>query len=32
MNRVMNPERYDGTMRYRRTGRSGLDLPVLSLG
>ncbi len=26
------PDRYEGTMRYRRTGRSGLDLPVLSLG
>jgi len=24
--------RYDGKMLYRRTGRSGLDLPVLSLG
>jgi L-glyceraldehyde 3-phosphate reductase len=24
--------RYDGSMRYRRTGRSGLDLPLLSLG
>ncbi|WP_432058085.1 L-glyceraldehyde 3-phosphate reductase [Streptomyces sp. bgisy022] len=32
MNHVSNPERYDGTMRYRRTGRSGLDLPMLSLG
>ena len=32
MNHVADPERYDGTMRYRRTGRSGLDLPVLSLG
>ncbi|RLP11617.1 L-glyceraldehyde 3-phosphate reductase [Propionibacterium australiense] len=26
------PDRYDGVMRYRRCGRSGLDLPVLSLG
>jgi len=26
------PDRYDGRMRYRRCGRSGLDLPVLSLG
>jgi L-glyceraldehyde 3-phosphate reductase len=26
------PDRYDGKMRYRRCGRSGLDLPVLSLG
>jgi L-glyceraldehyde 3-phosphate reductase len=24
--------RYDGTMTYRRTGRSGLKLPVISLG
>ncbi|WP_406729261.1 L-glyceraldehyde 3-phosphate reductase [Streptomyces sp. GD-15H] len=32
MNHVSNPERYNGTMRYRRTGRSGLDLPLLSLG
>ncbi|MCX2925020.1 L-glyceraldehyde 3-phosphate reductase [Streptomyces sp. NEAU-W12] len=32
MNHVINPERYNGTMRYRRTGRSGLDLPLLSLG
>ncbi len=27
-----DPARYDGSMRYRRTGRSGLDLPLLSLG
>jgi|SRR5215218_2587963 len=26
------PERYEGKMHYRRCGRSGLDLPVLSLG
>ncbi|MGQ4270598.1 L-glyceraldehyde 3-phosphate reductase [Nocardiopsis changdeensis] len=32
MTYVAAPERYDGTMLYRRTGRSGLDLPVLSLG
>ncbi|MFE3639286.1 L-glyceraldehyde 3-phosphate reductase [Streptomyces cellostaticus] len=32
MNHVADPARYDGTMRYRRTGRSGLDLPLLSLG
>ncbi|MDX3072693.1 L-glyceraldehyde 3-phosphate reductase [Streptomyces sp. MI02-7b] len=32
MPHVANPDRYDGTMRYRRTGRSGLDLPLLSLG
>ncbi|MEJ5946451.1 L-glyceraldehyde 3-phosphate reductase [Pseudokineococcus basanitobsidens] len=25
-------DRYDGSMSYRRTGRSGLDLPQLSLG
>ncbi|MFV0461942.1 MAG: L-glyceraldehyde 3-phosphate reductase [Nostocoides sp.] len=25
-------ERYDGRMPYRRTGRSGLDLPIISLG
>jgi L-glyceraldehyde 3-phosphate reductase len=25
-------DRYEGRMRYRRCGRSGLDLPVLSLG
>jgi L-glyceraldehyde 3-phosphate reductase len=25
-------DRYDGKMQYRRCGRSGLDLPVLSLG
>ena len=27
-----DPQRYDGRMPYRRAGRSGLDLPVLSLG
>ncbi len=32
MTHFADPERYDGTMRYRRCGRSGLDLPVLSLG
>jgi L-glyceraldehyde 3-phosphate reductase len=26
------PDRFEGKMRYRRCGRSGLDLPVLSLG
>jgi L-glyceraldehyde 3-phosphate reductase len=26
------PDRYEGKMKYRRCGRSGLDLPVLSLG
>ncbi|MFI9402501.1 L-glyceraldehyde 3-phosphate reductase [Nocardia sp. NPDC052316] len=29
---VPDPARYDGAMRYRRSGRSGLDLPLLSLG
>src|ERR1700742_5067760 len=29
---VADPERYDGRMPYRRTGRSGLDLPAISLG
>jgi L-glyceraldehyde 3-phosphate reductase len=29
---IADPARYDGAMRYRRTGRSGLDLPLLSLG
>ncbi|MFE0252299.1 L-glyceraldehyde 3-phosphate reductase [Streptomyces sp. NPDC059010] len=32
MTHLADPERYNGTMRYRRTGRSGLDLPLLSLG
>ncbi|KUP95838.1 L-glyceraldehyde 3-phosphate reductase [Thermobifida cellulosilytica] len=27
-----DPQRYDGRMPYRRTGRSGLDLPAISLG
>ena len=29
---VPDPERYDGRMPYRRTGRSGLQLPMVSLG
>lgn len=29
---VPNPDRYDGRMPYRRTGRSGLLLPAVSLG
>ncbi len=29
---VAADDRYDGKMVYRRTGKSGLDLPVLSLG
>ncbi|MBV6699825.1 L-glyceraldehyde 3-phosphate reductase [Kitasatospora aureofaciens] len=32
MNHRADPQRYSGTMQYRRAGRSGLDLPVLSLG
>ncbi|WP_322740308.1 L-glyceraldehyde 3-phosphate reductase [Sphingomonas sp. M1-B02] len=27
-----DPQRYEGRMPYRRTGRSGLDLPAISLG
>jgi L-glyceraldehyde 3-phosphate reductase len=29
---VADAQRYDGRMPYRRTGRSGLDLPAISLG
>src|SRR5688572_30603110 len=29
---VADPARYDGRMEYRRCGRSGLDLPAISLG
>jgi L-glyceraldehyde 3-phosphate reductase len=29
---VPDPDRYDGRMPYRRTGRSGLELPAISLG
>ena len=32
MTHLADPDRYAGGMLYRRTGRSGLDLPVLSLG
>ena len=32
MSYLPDPARYDGGMRYRRSGRSGLDLPLLSLG
>ncbi len=32
MTYVASASRYDGSMQYRRTGRSGLDLPLLSLG
>ncbi len=32
MTYTASPDRYEGKMQYRRTGHSGLDLPVLSLG
>jgi L-glyceraldehyde 3-phosphate reductase len=32
MTYIASPDRYEGKMQYRRTGRSGLDLPILSLG
>ncbi|MEV6559598.1 L-glyceraldehyde 3-phosphate reductase [Nocardia sp. NPDC051756] len=32
MTYVPEPTRYGGAMGYRRSGRSGLDLPLLSLG
>lgn len=32
MTYIADEGRYDGPMTYRRTGRSGLDLPLLSLG
>ena len=32
MSYLPDPARYDGRMPYRRTGRSGLSLPALSLG
>jgi len=32
MSYVAAPDRYEGKMDYRRCGRSGLDLPLLSLG
>lgn len=32
MTYIADDKRYDGRMQYRRTGRSGLDLPLLSLG
>jgi L-glyceraldehyde 3-phosphate reductase len=32
MTYVAAADRYDGVMPYRRTGRSGLDLPAISLG
>jgi L-glyceraldehyde 3-phosphate reductase len=32
MTYVPADQRYDGSMPYRRTGRSGIDLPAISLG
>jgi L-glyceraldehyde 3-phosphate reductase len=32
MTYIASPDRYEAKMQYRRAGRSGLDLPVLSLG
>ncbi len=32
MTYLADPDRYAGRMQYRRSGRSGLDLPMLSLG
>ena len=32
MRYLASPNRYEGQMQYRRCGRSGLDLPLLSLG
>jgi L-glyceraldehyde 3-phosphate reductase len=32
MTYIADGGRYEGAMRYRRTGHSGLDLPLLSLG
>jgi len=32
MSYIADPTRYDGRMPYRRTGRSGLVLPAISLG
>jgi L-glyceraldehyde 3-phosphate reductase len=32
MDYLAAPDRYEGKMQYRRCGRSGLDLPLLSLG
>jgi L-glyceraldehyde 3-phosphate reductase len=32
MTYTASPDPYEGKMQYRRTGRSGLDLPLLSLG
>lgn len=32
MNYTPNPDRYDGRMKYRRCGKSGIVLPEISLG
>jgi L-glyceraldehyde 3-phosphate reductase len=32
MTQFPDPGRYDGRMPYRRSGRSGLMLPAISLG
>jgi L-glyceraldehyde 3-phosphate reductase len=32
MTYIADPDRYDGKMPYRRSGRSGLQLPTVSLG
>jgi L-glyceraldehyde 3-phosphate reductase len=32
MTYTASPDRYEGKMQYRRAGRSGLDLPLLSMG
>src|ERR1700685_3123332 len=32
MTYIADPSRYDGKMTYRRSGRSGLQLPAVSLG
>ena len=32
MTYIADPDRYDGKMPYRRSGRSGLQLPAVSLG
>jgi len=32
MTYIADPDRYDGKMPYRRSGRSGLQLPTISLG
>jgi L-glyceraldehyde 3-phosphate reductase len=32
MTYIPSPDRYDGKMPYRRCGRSGIQLPEVSLG